>query len=234
MHSESPHILQSFDKALQDSRARILMMASITKRNLHNAMKGLMERDINFCNQAIADDDEIDQLEKDVDRDCMNILIRYHPIARDLRQILSSMKMATNLERISDLATGIAKRARKMIELPEVSDVNLVEAIYMLADSLLDESISAFADNNHVLAESIPTKDQQVDKAHKKFNKTITKVLESDSANARSYIYLVIIARNLERIGDHAVNIAEEVVFMEKAQDIRHPERKKKEEGPEG
>lgn len=230
MNSESPHILQNFDKALQESRSRILMMASITKRNLHSAMKGLLERDINACNQAIADDDEIDQLEKEVDRDCMNILIRYHPMGRDLRQILSSMKMATNLERISDLATGIAKRARKMSELPELSDVKLLEPIYLLADKLLDESITAFADKDPVLAEDIPTRDLQVDKAHKKFNKTIIKVLEKDSTNAQSYMYLVIIARNLERIGDHAANIGEEVVFMEKAQDIRHPERKKKEE----
>ena len=104
------HILGSFDAALDALRNNVLMMASLTERNLERAFRGLFERDGELCNQVIADDEEIDVLEKQVDKDGIDLLLRFQPVAIDLRMIIAAMKLSANLERVADQATGIARR----------------------------------------------------------------------------------------------------------------------------
>src|SRR5213080_4494111 len=108
------HILGSFDEALSSLRNNVLMMSSLTERSLDRAIRGLLERDDNLCANAIADDEEIDQLEKQIDKDGVDILLRYQPVASDLRRVVAAMKLSSNLERMADQATTIARRARKL------------------------------------------------------------------------------------------------------------------------
>src|ERR1700675_853319 len=108
----SKHILGTFDEALASLRNNVLMMAGLTERSLDRAMKGLYQRDDDLCAHTIADDEEVDQLEKQIDKDGVDVLLRFQPVASDLRRVVSAMKLSPNIERIADKPTKIPRRAR--------------------------------------------------------------------------------------------------------------------------
>src|SRR6266536_5532470 len=108
------HILGTFDEALASLRSNVLMMAGLAERSLDRAIKGLLQRDDSLCTTAIADDEEIDQLEKQIDKDGVDLLIRFQPVASDLRRVVSAMKLSPNLERIADESVSVARKARKL------------------------------------------------------------------------------------------------------------------------
>ena len=114
------HILSTFEEALRSLRNDALMMASLTERNLENTRKGLFDRDEDWCNTVIADDEEVDTLEVQIDREGINVMLRFQPVASDMRDVISTMKLSVNLERIADQAVNIARRARKLIARPAV------------------------------------------------------------------------------------------------------------------
>src|SRR3981081_2070903 len=124
------HILGTFDEALASLRDNVLMMASLTERSLDRAIRGLMERDDDLCANAIADDEEIDQLEKQVDKDGIEVLLRFQPVASDLRRVVSAMKLSPNIERVADQATNIARRARKLNRHPPLAETDLIGPMY--------------------------------------------------------------------------------------------------------
>src|ERR1041384_4025826 len=124
------HILGTFDESLAALRNNVLMMAGLTERSLERAMKGLINRDDNICTHAIADDEEIDQLEKQIDKDGVDILLRFQPVASDLRRVVSAMKLSSSLERMADQATTIARRARKLNQHPPLPEVELIKPMY--------------------------------------------------------------------------------------------------------
>ncbi|HWH90547.1 MAG TPA: PhoU domain-containing protein, partial [Candidatus Binatia bacterium] len=130
------HILGTFDEALAALRNNVLMMAGLTERSLERAMKGLFDRDDNISAHAIADDEEIDQLEKQIDKDGVDILLRFQPVASDLRRVVSAMKLSSNLERMADQATTIARRARKLNQHPHLPEFDLMKPMYEHAMSM--------------------------------------------------------------------------------------------------
>ena len=132
------------------------------------------------------------------------------------------MKITNVIERISDHAVSIAKRSRKLIRSPELPEVSLIEPIFKHANSMLTDALTAYSDGNQDLALSVISADVELNKLHKKATKQLTKCLEGEAAAHKSYLHLVFISRWLERVGDLAVNIAEDVVYMETATDIRH------------
>lgn len=198
------------------------MMASLSQRNLENVRRGLLERNSDLCNEAVGKDDEVDELERQVDREGMELILRYAPVASDLRQVLRSMKVATDLERVSDQAVGIAKRARKLNKQTEVAATKTMEPVFDLACQLLRDSVRAFSDGNIELARTVIAGDGELDNLHKEVLKQLTSLMEEDLDNLRIYLHLTFVVRFLERVGDHAVNIAEELVFIEGGSDIRH------------
>src|SRR5438093_9823683 len=117
------HILGRFDEARASLRFHLLMMSSLTGRSLERAMKGLLDRDDDLCAHAIADDEEIDQLEIQIDKDGIAILLRFQPVASDLRRVVAAMKLSSNLERMADQATTIARRAPKLNQHPPLPEV---------------------------------------------------------------------------------------------------------------
>ena len=123
MLGESKHTLGTFEHALENLRNNVMMMASQTERSLNRALKGLMERDDKLSALAIADDEEIDQLEKQIDKDGIELLLRFQPVASDLRRVVSAMKLSSNLERIADQATNIARKARKLNKHPALPEI---------------------------------------------------------------------------------------------------------------
>jgi len=224
MSTNAPHILRDFDAAITALRGDLLAMAAKTRFNLEAAVSAVLSRNPEAANAVIADDDEVDELERTVDRLGMDILIRFRPVASDLRLVISSMKIAMNLERVSDHATSIAKRARKLSARGELPDANLIEPLYTLADQLLRDAIAAYSDKNATLGASLHLRDKELDKLHKEVTATYSSRIDTAAANGRSedYVHLILIVRSLERVGDLAVNIGEDAVYLEAARDLRH------------
>ncbi len=224
LHSEPfrPHTLSNFTSALDHLRGCVLMMSSLTQRNLQNAVKGLMERDDDWCNNSIADDEEIDILEMQVDREGIEVMSRYQPVATDLRDVISSIKSGANIERVADQAVNIARRARKINEHPEVPELHLLDPMVKLAFSMFNDSVRAFAERNAVLAVELKARDKELDRMNKELADKLVNRMQDDSANLPTYLNLIFISRCLERVGDHSANIAEDVVFAVRAEDIRH------------
>lgn len=222
MQPESPHIIRAFDQAITLIRTEVIAMAGQARFNLERAMEGLFTRDIEKCRAVIADDTEVDDAELRIDRIGMDTLVRFHPVASDLRLVISSMKVAANLERISDHAVNIAKRARKMLVRPEFAETHLVEPLYALADQQVRDALSAYTDRNAALGESLQLRDKELDKMHKRLIATFSSRLEEGGDRAEDFLHLIFVARSLERIGDLSVNIGEDAVFLDSARDIRH------------
>lgn len=220
------HIIRQFDTAIEDLKADVISMASLARHNLARAIHALLERDIDLARAVIADDSDVDDLERKIDQCGMSILVKFQPVASDLRLVITSMKMAHNLERISDHAASIAKRARKISEAPPLDEARLAEPLHSIADKLLQDSISAYADANAELGESLKPRDKELDRLHKQMIATLSGRLEDPDGRAEHLLELIFVARSIERIGDLAVNMGEDAVFLGEARAIRHDHRK--------
>jgi phosphate transport system protein len=221
-----PHILHDFDQAIATLRGEVLSMAGKARHNLERGVRALLERNAELANAVIADDDEVDEHERHIDQLGMEILVRFHPMATDLRLVVSSMKVSMNLERISDHATSIAKRARKMSASQELQDTTLIEPLYTLADQLLRDAISSYSDHNAELGASLHARDKELDRMYKNATATFGQRIEQGNGRSQDYLHLILVVRSLERVGDLAVNIGEDAVFVEEALDLRHTAKK--------
>ena len=216
------HILGTFDESLAALRNNVLMMAGLTERSLERAMKGLVNRDDNICATAIADDEEIDQLEKQIDKDGVDILLRFQPVASDLRRVVAAMKLSSNLERMADMATTIARRARKLNRHPPLPEVELIKPMYEHAMSMFKDSVDAFVREDVDLGRAIVPRDEKLDQLNRAASHKLVERMAQDPEQLRGYLNLIFIGRCLERVGDHATNIAEDAVYAAAAEDIRH------------
>jgi phosphate transport system protein len=227
MPEQAKHILSSYDAALYGSRNDILMMSSLTDRILQTAFEAFLTRNSVLCDQVIAEDEEIDTLEKQVDEDGVGLLTRFHPVASDLRQVISAMKVSTNLERIGDQSVTIARRAKRLSSRPLVSEVALLEPAYRVALAIFRDSIRAFAESDCALARTLKTRDKELDALTTNIGEKLMAGATADPENLPSYLDLIFVGRALERIGDHATNIAEDSFWRDQATDIRHTQFRK-------
>jgi phosphate transport system protein len=216
------HILGSFDAALDGLRNNVLMMASLTERNLANATKGLFERDDELSNIVIADDEEIDTLEIQIDREGVETLMRFQPVASDLRHVITAMKASANIERISDQAVNIARRARKLSAEPELAAVHNLEPMFAMATKMFSDAIKAYADGDDILARGLKPRDRELDEMNRDFARICTERMAVEPHLVHGYLNLIFIARFIERLGDHATNMGEDIVFATQAEEIRH------------
>jgi phosphate transport system protein len=181
-----------------------------------------MERDASACDTVIADDEEINTLEVQIDQEGLALLLKFQPMASDLRLVLATMKFSANLERIADQAVGIARRAHKLNLKGRVQATAEIEPMFRCADSLVRHAIKAFADQDANLARSIKSLDLELDAMNRDYANRLTELMQKNPSLIEEYLELIFIARFLERIGDQATNIAEDTVFAVNAEDIRH------------
>lgn len=220
---DSPkHILVTFDDAINALRGDVQAMSSLTERNLAAAGQGLFERNDQACNRVIADDEAIDQLEKKVDQDGVALLTRFQPVATDLRQVIAAMKVSGDLERVGDQAVNIARKARKLIQHPAMPELQLLDPMFQQATALLADGLKSFWQGDLSLASALKPRDKQLDAAKADVTGRLTDRMANDPTNVPYYLDLIFIARHLERVGDHATNLAEEAVYATSAHDIRH------------
>jgi phosphate transport system protein len=216
------HILGTFDEALSSLRNNVLMMAGLAERTLDRAVKGLLQRDDSLCTTAIADDEEIDQLEKQIDKDGVDVLLRFQPVASDMRRVVAAMKLSPNIERIADQATNIARRARKLNRHPPLPEIEIIVPIQAHAMAMFKDSIDAFAREDADLGRAVVARDKDLDYMNKMANRRLIERMAQDPKQLRGYLNLIFVSRCLERVGDHATNIAEDAVYAAAAEDIRH------------
>ncbi len=216
------HILGRFDESLESLRGQVLMMASLTERVLVLAGEGLFRRDLDACNSVIADDDEIDTLEKTIDEDGVETMVRFQPMAKDLREVVAAMKVSSNLERVADQAVGIARRARRLNQSPSLSETAGLESMFQMSLEIFRASVRSFADRDDELGRTLKAKDRELDALHHRAINDLTVRMTEDGAHIHEYLDLIFVARIIERVGDHATNIAEDAVFATSAEDIRH------------
>ncbi len=198
------------------------MMASLTERLVLRSGEGLFSRDLDACNGVIADDAEIDTLEKKIDEDGVEIMVRFQPMAKDLREVVAAMKVSNNLERVADQAVSIARRARRLNQSPLLPETAGLEAMFRMSVEMFQASARSFADRDEALARGLKARDRELDAMHHRTINDLTVRMTEDTAHIHEYLDMIFIARIIERIGDHATNIAEDAVFATSAEDIRH------------
>ena len=218
------HHLPGFDQALETLKADVTLMANLVSRNLVNARAGFAERDEDFSAAVIADDDEVDLLEKQVDRMGTDILMRYQPMITDLRTVLATIKLSNILERVSNYAVSIARRSRKLAE--DSSPLDEEQSLLSHFDAvirLFSEAIIAFRDVDTVGAGRILGRTESLGEAGRAFDENFTERLEERPFGSRTYVNLMAVAQSLEAITYLTESIADEVVYIAEARDIRHP-----------
>ncbi len=220
--STKGHILGPFESALEALRSNVLMMASLTERSVHNALRGLIERDSSFCNQVIADDQEIDLLEVQVDLEGVSILARFHPVATDMRRVISTMKLGANLERIADQSTNIARKARRLNDEPVLDAIRFIHPMFNAVLEMLRDTLKAHADEDAASAAEIIRRDRDLDEQNRDVSAMLTRMIPGEIDRVRDLISLIFVSGHIERIGDHCKNIAEDIIYTTGGADVRH------------
>ena len=222
MPERPKHISSGFDAALYGLKNDVLMMSSLTDRIFQTAIEALFNRDTELCTHVFVEDEEIDTLEKQVDEEGVRLLIRFHPVASDMREVISTMKVSTSLERVGDQSVTISRRAKRLNSWPAVPEVALLEPAYHAALEIFRDSIRAFAEHDCTLARGLKPRDKALDALTTLVGEKLVARAAEDPKSASSYFDLIIISRAVERIGDHATNIAEDSFWRDQAKDIRH------------
>ena len=210
-----------FESGLEELRQKLLTMASHAETAVNEAVQSLMQRDHDLALRVRADDDVIDQFEIEID-DMAILLLTKAPLASNLRLVTVAMKISQNLERIGDEATKIAKRSRDLSQEPPVK-INLdLPHMAMLSLSMVKDALDAFVQRDSSAARNIIPRDKEVDALNKQIHQQLAQHMMTHPDTIARCLHWIVAAKSLERIADHAKNIAEEVVYLCEAQDIRH------------
>ena len=212
--TNTPHILRSYDDALTELTAQTTQIAGMAHSNLLAVYDGLLNRNEAACLRAIADDEAVNSLERRIDASGIEIMTRYQPVARDLRRVLASMRVANNIERVSDEAKNIGRRTRPIILSGFAGGNDLIEPLFTLAIGEFRDAVQAFDTADYTLAATIRERDIELDSQYRAAVANLSDQLAASSKDAKDYLHLLFIARSIERVGDHAKNIAEETAFL--------------------
>lgn len=210
-----------FDIELAKLKEKLLLMAGTAEASVQNAVRALVERDSVLAEKVKADDDLLDRFEMEVDEMAINLL-SMAPLATDLRAVTVAMKISHDLERVGDEATSIAKRVMELNREPQLKEHVDIPKMARLATELLRSALDAFVHQRPDQARLLIPADDEVDQLHKQMSRELTFLMEQDKANIRRCLNLIVIIKRLERVADHATNIAEDVVYLHEAADIRH------------
>ncbi len=210
-----------FEMGLDELRQKLLMMASHAETAVNLAVQALMQRNHDLAVKVREDDNIIDQFEVEIDEMAIQLLTKA-PLATNLRLITVAMKVSQNIERIGDEATKIAKRARDLSQEPPVK-VNLdLPRMAAMSLTMVKDSLDAFVHRDPAAARAIIPRDKDVDALNKELHQVLAQHMMANPDTIARCLHWIVATKSLERIADHAKNIAEEVVFLYEAQDIRH------------
>ncbi len=217
-----------FDEELNTLRSHLSLMGEKAIEQLRAAIKALVERDRGAAEEVRRNDDILDELEVKIDEEAIRFVGLRGPVARELRLVIVGMKAGHDLERVGDEANNIAKRAIKLVDERPVKEYVDIPRMAAMAEDMLRDALSAFFDGDEAKAIDVCQRDGEVDKINKQLYRELVGCISERPSTTTAAIELMFVSKALERIADHATNIAEEVIFLLRGKDVRHTDEIKK------
>ena len=211
-----------FDEELNTLKEELLRMASLTEESIVLAVKSLKDRKEELAREVLKKEENINLLDIEIDELCMKLLALRQPMATDLRFITSAMKIASDLERIGDQSVNIAERSLELINFPLLKPLIDIPRMANLAQNMVKDVINAFINRDDKLARSVCQRDDEVDSLNDQIFRELLTYMMQDPSTIRRAVDLILVGRHLERIADHATNIAQEVIHLIEGEIIRH------------
>lgn len=216
------HTDKKYEEDLKKLREDILYMGGLVEDQIQRAIKSLVERDSDLANIIIARDHEVNRLDVEIDDICIRMLALHQPAGRDLRFITTGLKITTDLERIGDMAVNVCERALELNQEAQLKPYIDIPRMARIAENMIRESLDAFVREDTDLALKVCNDDEQVDQLNAQIFREVIGFMMADPQTINRAIKISSISKYIERIADHATNIAELVVFMVKGKSIRH------------
>ena len=214
--------VRHFQEELDAMQARLLEMGGLAEERVRVAVHGLMTRDVALIDRIVTGDEPLNQLHVEIDDRCFRLLALYQPMATDLRAIVAAVKINSDLERVGDLAVNIAEAARRYVDHPPVKQLIDIPRMGTVAQAMLRDALDAYVRRDIDLARAVLNADDELDALKTQVFRELLTYMLQDPATIQPSLDLSLVSRHLERIGDHATNVAEDVIFMVSAQDVRH------------
>jgi phosphate transport system protein len=217
--------VRHFQEELEAMQGRLLEMGGLAEERVRAAIDGLSTRDAGVIDAVIHGDEPVNRLHIEVDERCFRLLALYQPMATDLRAIVAAVKINSDLERVGDLAVNIAEAATRYVRHAPVKKLIDIPRMAHIAQSMLRDALDAYVKRDTVLAQNVLNEDDQLDALKTQVFRELLTYMLHDPTTVEPALDLILISRHLERIGDHATNIGEDVIFMVSARDVRHASR---------
>ena len=215
-------VVRHFQEELETLQGRLLEMGGLAEERVRVAVHSLVDRDIASIDKVLHGDEPINELHVEIDNRCFKLLALHQPMATDLRAIVAAVKINTDLERVGDLAVNIAEAARRYATHPPVKKLIDIPQMGDIAQSMLRDALDAFVKRDTRLAHQVLNEDDRLDSLKTQVFRDLLTYMLKDQSTVEPALDLILVSRHLERIGDHATNIAEDVIFMVSARDVRY------------
>jgi len=214
--------LRHFIEELEELQGRLLEMGTLVESAIHHSVLALVERSEDMARQVLRNEDRINHLEVEIDDLAVRLLALQQPMAKDLRLLTAAIKINTDLERMGDLAVNIVERSIALMHLPPVKPLIDIPQMARTVESMVRKSLDAFVKREPELARSVLLSDDEVDRLRDSVQIELVSFMQRDPTVIPQALDLILVARHLERIADHATNIAEDTLFLVKGVDVRH------------
>jgi phosphate transport system protein len=211
-----------FQDELETLEARLLSMGGLAEERVREAVTGLSERNAALIEHVLTGDRPINELHVEIDDRCFKLLALHQPMAADLRAIVAAVKINSDLERVGDLAVNIAEAGKRYMQHPPVKPLVDIPRMGGIAQGMLRDALDSFVRRDTALARAVLAEDDELDNLKSNVFRELLDCMRGDPSCIEASLDLVLVARHLERIGDHATNIAEDVIFIVSATDVRH------------
>jgi phosphate transport system protein len=215
-------VVRHFQEELEQLKTRLLEMGGIAEEQVRLAIRALVDRDQALIDRTLGGDEPLNALHIEIDNRSFTLLALYQPMAADLRAIVAAVKINTDLERVGDLAVNIAEAARRYCQSPPVKKLIDIPRMAGIAQAMLRDALDAFVRRDTQLAQQVLNEDDKLDGLKSQIFRELLTYMLQDPSTIEPALELILISRHLERIGDHATNIAEDVIFIVSARDVRH------------
>jgi phosphate transport system protein len=215
-------IVRHFQEELDILKTRLLEMGGLAEARVRSAVQGLAERDFAQIEHVLHGDEPVNVLHIEIDDRCLKLLALHQPVAADLRAVMAAVKINTDLERVGDLAVNIAEASKRYATHPPVKKLIDIPRMADIAQAMLRDALDAYVNQDIVLAQHVLNEDDKLDALKTQIFRELLTFMLQDPATIEPSLDLILVSRHLERIGDHATNIAEDVIFLVSARDVRH------------
>src|SRR6202789_2634243 len=212
-----------FEQELEELKQRLLWMGSLAETAVHKSVQAVLDGEESLAEAVLEEENAINEMQLEIDGRVQRLLALQHPMAMDLRFILAVSRINNDLERIGDQAVNIAQSSLRILRHPQVKPYVDLPRMSELAEAMVRDSLNALVRGDQDLAQSVLRRDDQVDKLRDQMFRELLTYMMENSAQVFAAFDLILVAKNLERIGDHATNIAEDVIYFVAGRDVRHP-----------